>query len=162
MALPLAFSLNRLQRAALPIIRGGVAKGLSSRIINTIIGSALGSGINRNLLLKIIRAEKGIKATTPKLKFLRLTDFPNANTLPESITRQARKFRFIVEVRGTLIDTGESIVQNITVSTDTVLTRGEIESIAENFVVEGDERYGIDVNNVVLITGEQAGKAGLI
>jgi len=161
MALPLLFSLNRLQRAALPMIRGGVAKGLSTRTINSIISRALGSGIQRPVLLAIIRSEKNIAASGTQLKFLRKNSFPNTQLLPESTVARLRKLNYVVEVRGVRIDTGEKFIQHITVATDVNLTRGEIEATADTFVVQGEERYLLVVESLLLISGERAGAAGV-
>lgn len=162
MALPLLAGLSAAARQALPIIQSGVSKGLSSRTINAVIKTAFGKGIRRQTLLDIMRAETGMERAGALLRFVLPRNRPNILRLPPALTRIRRQFSFVIQVTGQIIDTGESILQNITVSTDTILTRGELERLAETAVTSEQERYGFTVESSLLIRGMRAGDQGTL
>jgi len=153
--------ISKAGRAALPIIKSGVAKGLSG---NKIAGILKGQGfkIRRQSLLDIIRAERGIKTAGAALKFLGMNRFPNPLRLPPALTRIRRKYSFIVKVTTSLLATGETIEQNITISTSKLLTRGELQQRAENMITDNQERYGLEVIVSQLIEGIRAGDSGTL
>lgn len=161
MALPFLLGLSKTARAAFPIIQGGVARGLSGRGIERALKGA-GLGIRRETLLDIIRREQGITRAGAQLRFLGTNRLPNIQRLPTALTRIRRRFSFTVQVTGRSIDSGLELLQNITVSTDTVLTRNELERIAEDAVLANQIRYGLDITSALLIGGKRAGAAGVL
>lgn len=162
MALPLIAGLNALARAALPIIRGGVARGLPSRAIQGAIRTAFGKGIRNQTLLDIIRAEKGIAQLGAQLKFLSKKAIPNPFRLPAAITKIRRRYSFVVQVVGFVIQTGETRLKNITVATDTLLSRETLEALAERALIDGDSDPLDEITKSTLISGVQAGEAGFL
>lgn len=162
MALPLTFSISAAARRALPIIERGVREGLSGTAINNIIREAYGTGIRRQTMFDIIREISGIERASQQLRFVNPTKRPNFNRLPTALTKIRRKYSFVVQITGELLSTGESIIQNITVSTDSLLTRGEIESQAEDVVLNNQPQYGIAVLGSLLVKGVRAGSAGTL
>lgn len=112
MAIPLAAALSATARAALPIIKAGVARGLSSRAIQDTIRAGLGRGIRRQTLFDLIRAEKAIDRAGAALRFVGLDKMPNVARLPRSITRLRRRYSFVVRVTGQLLDAGVTMNQH--------------------------------------------------
>ena len=145
-------SLNPLQRSAWPHVVSGVAAGLSANRI----GEALrlgGLGINRGVLLELVRAAKGIEAAAVQLRNIRLDRRPDPSRLPEAAHSILRNYSFRVQVTGTDTATGQPIRRHITISTDTVLTRGQLEDLAAEIVESGNERYGVEVESTLLVGG---------
>lgn len=158
---PLISTLSKAARAALPIIQRGVREGLSGNSILSAL-RASGMGIRRQVLLDIIRAERGIISAGKHLSSIRLGFVPDPRRLPDALTKMRRSFSFTVRIRGTDISTGASIEQNISVALDRPLTRSQIESIAVDFIDADFDRYGIDIFDVTLIRGVQAGQLGTL
>jgi hypothetical protein len=161
MALPLLLGLSKAARTAYPLIKGGVARGMTANAIGRSIKAA-GLKIRRQTLLDVVRAEKGVERAGAALRFLGLNRLPNINRLPSAITRIRRRFSFTVQVTGRLLETGEQIIQNITVSTNTIFTRRETERIAQDAVSGEVQRYGLEVVSALLIGGLRAGEAGVL
>lgn len=161
MAIPLLATLNVAARTAYPIIKAGVARGLSANRIQSILRDQ-GLGIRRQVLLDIVRAETGLERAQAALKFVGLDRIPNPARLPQALTRIRRKYSFVVRVAGSAIETGQSLIQNVTVTLDTVLTRREIERLAEQAILDNTVTYGLEIDSVTLISGLQAGTAGTL
>lgn len=161
MAAPLIAGLTRAARLALPFIERGVREGLSSRAIERAIRDGGLSAPRRQVLLDTMRALKGVEDAGKALKFLRQDARPDPSRLPEALTTIRRQYSFTVEVRGTLISTGEDFVQHVTVTSDSLLTRAEMEEAAVEAVDQGQERYGIKVSSALPIKGIKAGKGGV-
>lgn len=161
MPLPFISTLGLAARAAYPIIKRGVREGLSSRALQTAL-RASGLGLRRQTLLDIMRAERGVERAASQLRFLSPTFRPNPARLPTAITKIRRQYSFTVEVRGTLMSTGETIVQNITIATDKLLRRQEMEAMATQVVEDNSDRYGVDIQQSVLVSGRRAGAAGTL
>jgi len=154
--------LNKLAKQALPLIRGGVTKGLSSRAISTAIKATFGKSVRRSTLLSIIKQYKNIDTIGAQLKFLPRLSRPNPLRLPTALTKLRRKYSFVVRIRGHIEGTLERIEQMITISTDTILSRGEMEDIAESVIADDGDRYPIVDTTATLLSGIQAGGKGFL
>lgn len=162
MPLPFIASLAPRIRALLPIIEGGVARGISSRNINQAIKDATGTGIKRQTLLDVMRRISGVNALSSQLRFLPKTAIPNINRLPVALTRLQRRLSFTIELRGTEVATGNPTTQFVTVTTDTALSREVLESIAEEDARETGRYEDIEITSAILIGGKRAGEAGTL
>lgn len=158
---PLIFTLGKRARAAFPIIQRGVREGISANSIQTIL-RASNMGIRRQTLLDIIRAERGVISAGKDLRNIRLGFVPDPRRLPEALTKMRRSFSFTVRITGTDVSTGEALIQNISVALDKPLTRSQIESIAVDFIEADFERYGLDITEVLLVSGVKAGPDGTL
>ena len=136
---PISLRLTSRQRGLLPTIRSGVASGLSSRSINDAIRRATGTGINRQVLLDVMREMRGIQKHGETLKFIRKDRIPDPTRVRTALTPIRRAFSSTVEVRGFLLGTGERIIRNIQVTHDVPLTAGNIENIAASFFDDAQE-----------------------
>jgi len=162
MALPLIAGLNALARQALPLIRGGVTRKLSSRAISDTLKKTFGKSIGRNTLLKIIRAYKTIDSKNSQLKFLPKLSRPNPNRLPFALTKLKRKYAFVVEIKGLITGTETSIVQNLTITTNEILSRLTMENIALKIITDNAKRYKIIDVIAKLVSGLRAGPEGTL
>ncbi len=151
MPIPLSLTLTARARRLLPIIEGGVTAGLSSRSINAAITTATGSGLRRQVLLDIMRELRGVQIAGEALQFVRLDRVPNPLRVPTALTPIRRAFGSTVRIVGSLFDTGEGVTRFVQVTHDGVLTRGEIEAIAEGFIEDEEAEYGIDLQSVLLV-----------
>lgn len=147
---PLSLRLTSRQRGLLPTIRSGVASGLSSRSINDAIRRATGRGVNRQVLLDVIREMKGIQKHGETLQFVRLDRRPDPNRVKAAITPIRRALSSTVRVRGFLLGTGQSIERFVQVTHDAVLTRGQIEDIAAGFFDDAQEAQFDSTSGMVL------------
>ncbi len=161
MAFPFLLKQTARARRASPMIRRGVREGVSSRQLMGILQKA-GLGIRRQTLLDIMRLMEGEAAIGPVLSALGINRMPNPLRLPPALTKIRRAFSFTVRVRGSVETTGEPIERFVTVTTDTLLTRGEIEALADE-AIEGERgHYDIVVSNLLLVGGVRAGAPGLL
>lgn len=156
MPTPLSVRLTSRQRGLLSVIESGVASGLSSRSINTAIKNATGTGINRQVLLDVIREIKGIQRHGDTLKNVRLDRRPDPRRTPRALTPISTALSSTVEIKGRLLGTGESVTQHVQIVHDAILTRGQIEDIATVFFEEDqDEQFkstsGIELDSVLLV-----------
>ncbi len=162
MALPFAAILNALARQALPLIQGGVQRGLSSTAISDTLKTTFGKSIRRATLLNIIRRYKAVKTQGAQLKFLPRLSRPNPLRLPPALTKIRRKYSFVVRLLGNIEGTLERIEQMVTISTDKILTRAQMEDIAMSIVADNGDRYPIIDVEATLMSGVQAGPEGFL
>lgn len=155
----LVSALAGAARMALPAVQRGVREGFSIARIADAVRSG-GIRIANQSLRDLIAAERKVWTHGSSLRFVNLDLSPRRSALPEALTTIRRELSFTVEVRGSLVSTGKEWVQNITVATDRDLTRRQIESAARRAVTQGRERYGMEIESVVLIRGVRAGSAG--
>lgn len=153
-------TLSRAARTAYPAIQRGVREGLSSRRIDDALRKEFGSSIRRATLLDIMRREQSVVERSERLKFLGLDRRPSPASLAEALTKIRREYSFTVEVTGTMVSTGASLTQHITVTSDTLLTRREIEEAARDLVESDKDQYGVEVESVTITRGMRAGPAG--
>jgi len=158
---PLLSTLPARARLAYPIIQGGVRRGLSANSIQSLLRSE-GLGIRRQSLLDIIRAERGVAATSAPLQSMRRDFTPDPRRLPDALTKLRRAFSFSVKISGFDLSTGEAITRFVSVALDDPLTRSEIENIGLGFIEEDMERYGLAVTDVLIERGMKAGVEGTL
>jgi hypothetical protein len=152
---------SRSVRAAEPFIRSGARRDATFREIAGAIRAG-GLRIGNERLLDALQRERTIVEHGRALRFLGRQQRPAVERLPESLTRLRREFSFAVDVEGTLIATGATRVQAVTVSTDAVLTRQEIEDEALVAVARGESRYGLQATSATIRFGMRAGRMGLV
>ncbi len=162
MALVFAATLNKLARQALPLIRGGVSKGMSSKAISDTLKTTFGESIRRSTLLNIIRRYKNIDTVGAQLKFLPRLARPNPLRLPAAITTIRRKYSFIIRIVGNIEGTLERATQMVAVSTNEILTRIELETMGLKALLDNPEKYPIIDGIPTLISGVQAGDKGTL
>jgi hypothetical protein len=152
-------ALTKSARAAYPIIQRGVREGLStSRIQSTLTGAGL--GVRRQVLLDIIRVERGLAEAGSILRSLSQDSRPAALGLPDAATRTRRSFSYTVELRG-IGAGGSATVQHVTVTTDNPgMTIRQITQLAEEMGQRGRDRYGLNVQSATIVRGMKAGEAG--
>lgn len=148
---PLSLTLTARVRRLLPTIQGGVAAGLGSRAINDAIRAATGTGIRRTDLLRVMREIRGVQEAGDRLKFVRRDRTPDPNRVPTALTPIRRRFGSTIEVRGRLLDTGESITRFVQVTHDQPLDRGALEDIGAGFIEDDVDEYGIALDSVLLV-----------
>lgn len=154
-------SLTGAARFSYPFIQRGVREGLSANAIQKAL-AANDVHLRRSTILDLVRKERELVSAGSSLKFLNQNSRPDPRRLPEALTAIRRQYSFTVEVRGTSLSSGESRVQNITVVSDRLMTRGEIEDTATGFAEDGGERYGMEVDSVLLTRGMKAGAFGTL
>ena len=161
MVAPFLSGLSLRARRASPIIRRGVREGVSSRALTGILQRA-GLGIRRQTLLDIMRLAEGEAAIGPVLSALGVNRRPNPLRLPPALTKIRRAFSFTVRVSGLDVDTGASAERFVTVTTDTLLTRGEIETLASQAIEADRGRYALMEAEFLLTGGLRSGAPGLL
>ena len=161
MAFPFLLGLSDRARRASPIIRRGVREGIGSRALTGILQRA-GLGIRRQTLLDIMRLMEGEAAIGPVLSALGLNRRPNPLRLPPALTKIRRAFSFTVRIRGVDVDTGALSERFVTVTTDTLLTRGELEALASQAIEDDQDRYKLVVSEILLTGGVRSGVAGVL
>ncbi len=154
--------LTKAVRTMLPLIQGGVSKGLSSRAISDTLKTTFGKSIRRSTLLALISGYKDIKTVGAQLKFLPRLSRPNPLRLPSAITTIRSKYSFIVRVIGNIEGTLERATQMVTVATNTLMTRLQLEVAALKALADNPEKYPIIDGVPTLLSGMQAGEEGTL
>lgn len=154
-------AFSPLTRALWPSIYSGVAGGLSARTLGSVIRRAGGS-ISNEALFSLARKAREIVTYGQSLRFTRPGSIPDPFRLPTAATRTLREYAFTVEVRGTLLETGAGTKQHITISTNELMSRRELEELAAEIASSRTARYGVDVEESVLVSGVKAGTLGTL
>lgn len=138
MVIPFVALSSRVQ-ANIGIIRGGVARGLSSTAINDLIRSTGQTGIRRTDLLAGIRSERGVVESASRIRSVPLDRFPDPSRIAQAKGRMLSNFSYDVRVRGIDSITGEASDRFITVRSNTNLTPRQIQAEALEAVEEAPE-----------------------
>ncbi|HXK37160.1 MAG: hypothetical protein A2V70_19440 [Planctomycetes bacterium RBG_13_63_9] len=81
---------------------------------------------------------------------------PDPGRLPFALTDLRRQYSFLVEVEGRSIKTGGILRQHVTVSTDRLLTREQMEDAAIEAVETDEDRYGLEDIEATAVFGMRA------
>ena len=120
-------------RLALPYVTSMVEKGLTSLEIQAQLQEA-GLGFRRTDLLSMIRALKDVELSRPYLSSIR-NDFQiNPERLPPSLTKTLGKYSFNIALTGKDAETGETRIENVTISTSRLMTPGELKELALSLI----------------------------
>ncbi len=157
---PLLALLPKSARQALPIIQGGVARGLSSRAITQSILEA-GIKISRGRsVLPAMRAIKKLEQQGANVQFVGQRNRVNVNRLPPAITNTKRQYTYRVRVTG-VNQLGQQVEQFIHVSTDLDnLTRGMIEDEASRLINNRNRYDQVNEMEAFLEHGMQRAQVG--
>lgn len=161
MAAPFLAGLSARARRAYPIVRRAVREGLSANQTQLLL-QRNDMGFRRRVLLDMFRFEKGIQLKNVPLRTLGRSRFPDPSRLGEAITKIRRAFSFQLEVSGASIQTGETLTRFVTVTTDRLMTRAELEDMAGRTVAGDTSAYELDLQAVQLVGGLRAGEAGTL
>jgi hypothetical protein len=159
MAGPFLETLSKSARAFMTVARAGAAQGLSfTRTVAAYrdAGNRIGNDIARNIFRAVVAHETQARSVQDLPRNRRIP----VSILPQALTKIRRGLSFTVEVRGFLPETGEAVTRHITISADDTMTPSHIESLAEETVLDGKDRYGLEVQEVNIIRGERAGRLG--
>ena len=118
-------------QANLGIIRGGVARGLSSTQIQGLVRQTGQLGLRRSDLLAGMRHARGIAEAGLNINNIRMDFFPDPSRLEPSRTRMLSKFSFEVRYAPPGWREGDPGARYITVRKDENLTHQQILDEAE-------------------------------
>lgn len=158
---PFLSSLSKAARASWPFIRGGVRRGLSSRVIGTKLRK-YGYHVANDTLLDLMRWEGKLIAESADLRFLRLDARPKVSRMLDALTPIRKRFSYGVRVRGYITGTTTPVERWVTVVSDENLTRRIIEQEAREAIEVSRERYGLDVVGAQLTSALKAVGRGLL
>jgi hypothetical protein len=120
----------------LSAIQGGVARGLSSTAIQTLIRETTGTGVRRVDLLEAIRSVRGIAESGLRVQNIRKDRFPDPARMERAKTRILSNYSFTTEVSGVNRFTGVKETSHLTVRSNRLLTPNEIISEAKEAVAQ--------------------------
>src|SRR3972149_2657686 len=146
---------------ALPAITSGVARGLSSSILQDTL-SAAGIGVRRTDLLTAIRYVRGTTLAADHLKAIRRDFRPHPARLPLAATRTLREYAYVVRLTGTGVGFSADGHAHVTISSSTSLSRAEIEAEAALAIEEGpaEGRYPGEVTGTTPVAAVRSGRVG--
>jgi len=110
--------------------KGSFSRGLSANAALR-LARQTGIGVRRHNFLSIYRELRGQSEAAYHIRSVRKTHLPNVDRLPHAITNIRREYSFNVRLNLRDGQTGEIMHRNITVSTDRLMTVGDIEAEAE-------------------------------
>jgi len=137
--------LSAATRRSYSIIQAGVAQGLSARAVNEAVRAATGRGIRRTDLLEGMRLAGGVQQAGRNIANVGFNRRPNYATLPVfTPVTSNRKYLIQYEVRWFDPVTGEQGSNWLTIGTDEMLTRAELDQAAMDAWEAGqkEQRYG--------------------
>lgn len=161
MPVPLLSTLSTAARVAYPIIKRAVSEGLSVLDTQILLQEHL-TPVPRNELLKVINAVRREFRLGADLRDRPLNRVIGERVLHEAITPLRRQYSFDVLVRGIDMATGLLRGQYITVSTDRLMTRAEIERAAMLAASGSGGSGGMEEVEAELQAGRRAGRAGTL
>lgn len=150
MVLSVAQSLSRSALRNLPFIEAAVARGISSTALQTALTQA-GRGMRRTDLLTAIRRVRGIDRAQPALRSVRRDRLPDPVRIPIAATNIRRQFSFRMRIRGTDMRTGERVDRFVTITSDTVLSRDQLERDVEDLLDTERENYQLEPDSITLM-----------
>ena len=151
--------LPKSARAAYPIIRRGVAEGLSGRVIEQRVRDA-GLKISRGRSIEPIRkALQQLERQGRGVRFISPANIINAQRLPPAITAMTKQYRYRVATSG--IGPAGQVVEGFTsyVTDDANLSPQMIEDRTRESMAQNPENYPLNNMDVKLEFGEQ--RAGI-
>lgn len=147
---PTNVSANGLR--ALPGISSGIARGLTDNQILTALQNA-GQGYRRTDFLRDVAAIRGVDQASARLSRMAGSHYPDPSRLPFALTKQLREYSFRVKVSGYNPETGQAEDRYFSISTNDLLTRDEIESIALGHAANQDNYAPFEPESVELEGG---------
>ncbi len=139
---------------ALPFIESGLARGLSSTALQSEL-SAAGLGVRRTDLLEAIRSIKGMEVAADRLKSVRYDYTVDPSKLPFAVTRQLREYSFRVKVSGLNPLSGAYEDRFYNISSNDLMTRGEIEEVALTHSTNTDNYSAFEPDNAELVSASR-------
>lgn len=137
----------------LGIIRGGVARGLSSTQIQGLIRQTGQVGLRRTDLLQGIRHVQGIAESATRIRSVGLDRFPDPSRFEVSRTTMLSNFSYEVRVHAFDRRAGQVVDRFITVRSDRNLTPRQIQEEAQAAIDEApDEASSGQLSEVEAIT----------
>lgn len=161
MALPWLSGFPASARLAFPGIVRGVREGLSARAIGRALRAG-GLSFSDRFLFEAARLQRDVFQRGGVVAALGDRERPTPSLLPEALTAINRQYSFLVEVEGRSVVTGGLVRQNVTISTDRLLTREQMEEAAVDAVESAVEVYGLEDVDATAVFGMRAGAAGLL
>lgn len=149
MVASLTLSLSASARRALPFIERSVRTGMSSTALQSAL-AARGMGVRRTDLLDAIRHVRGVERRTNALASVRRDRKPDPSRIAIARTNIRRNFSFTVRVRGFDMVSGDLTERFVTITSDSVLSRQELEDAARAMLEEGVSNYPMDIKSVTL------------
>jgi hypothetical protein len=126
-------TLTKGARSALPFITEAVERGLSTAAVGRALESA-GFTVRRQQMLDIVRALKDKELTRPYIQSVRDDLSINPAKLARPLTKTLRRFSFLVKLTGLDADTGLSRAHNLTISSDSLMTKAAIKTLALSYI----------------------------
>lgn len=154
-------SLALPARQALPIIRSAIRRGIGADSTFQTLRTRF-PGLTRAAVRGIARVERQIIAASADLRFMNQDFMPNPNRLPPALTTLRRQFSFKVRLRGIDPVTGSSVDQFVTISTDRLRSRRDMEAAAMEFTERDPSAYAIEFTQPLLVEGVRAGPGGVL
>jgi hypothetical protein len=106
-----------------------VEAGLTGLEIQSALSEA-GMGVRRSDLLSLIRGLKDVELSRPYIASVRDDLRINPERLAPSLTRTLRNYSFNVALTGKDAETGETRIENVTISTSRLMTKAELKELA--------------------------------
>ncbi len=146
----------------LPIIRRGIAEGLSGNQIGNLLRlpismGGMGLGVRRRNLQQAIRAIKAQTDYGTVLNDMPQYLIPDPNTMPVSITKQLRQYSYQWEVKVTPLSAADDGLRNVTVSSSINLSPEDQRFYAEQMVKTNSD---LDSISSKAVGGSRAGNQG--
>ncbi len=147
--------LTGLDAEKVNFIYSGVMRGLSGNSIQSALKLSPLGGMRRATIQKVVRHIKGIKRASRYVKSVNYDKTLNPAKMSKSPYQHERNYNYIIKVTGKSDLTGARTEQNITITSDRLLTKAEALNYVdvdfpESESGEGITDYTAKVENVLL------------
>ena len=148
-------------RAAYSGVIRGVREGLSARSIGRALRAG-GMSFSDKFLFSAVKELRALSNAGAHVAMLAGNQRPNPEKLPFALTELRRRYSFLVEVQGVSGLTGGMLKQHVTISSNRLLTRSEMEEAAIEAVEGNAERYGMEDVEATALFGMRAQPGGIL
>ena len=153
-------SLSKAARTAYPFIRRAVGESLSLAGTRDSL-KAEGLSLSASVLSQMFSRERKIRNYIATLNVLPSSQKPNPSALPEALTTLSRKYSIEIKLTGRLVGTGAPVDQNVSIATDSLLSRRQINEVVQTIARRSSTTYGLEYESHEIVGYMRAGPAGV-
>lgn len=152
-------TLSSAARTAYPFIRRAVRESLSLAGTRDAL-RAEGLSLSASVLSQMFSKERRIRDYINTLNLVPPSQKPNPAALPEALTILSRKYSIEVQITGRLVGTGAPVTQNISIATDSLLSRRQIDAAVLEIARKTTTTYGLEYESHEIVGYMREGPAG--
>lgn len=113
------------------------------------------------VLSQLFSRERKVQGFIASLNRLPASQRPDPKLLPEALTMLSRKYSIEVQLTGRLVGTGATVTQNVSIATDKLLSRRQINDVIQQIAAQSGSKYGLEYESHEIVGYMRSGPAGI-